>query len=407
MAEHDKGEGKTLAKNWADLPPELLELCSRQLLLEDWFAFRSVCSTWRAAAFKEKFDYPWWMLEDDQSTGTEWAEFYSPFSTQIHRIVLPEVKERRCFSSRGWIFTIGKDWKIHMLNPLSRALSRANDVIELPSAKTLSNWPPGNEEQPDDACRCYINKFFLSASPASSPNYTVLVICFPSGPLNFWKPGYEKWKKLTLSDHPADGVLDVIHYQGQFVALGYGACIFTFDLDGSDPTIQVILDMPPDYPEFQHSIGHSIDKYLVESAGRLLLILRFDLRDRTASFQIFVADLNTRKWTKLESMGNVSLFVGFNSSFSIQVDESQQAIKPNCIYFTCCDDTGIYHMEDGRIEIDKEANHSGDPPLWVESPPLWIELKLTKKPIIVVIHLYGLNLHLYGLNQDFEIALNK
>ncbi|XP_039155498.1 uncharacterized protein LOC120286943 [Eucalyptus grandis] len=204
-----------------------------------------------------------------------------------------------------------------------------------------------------------------------------MVICSPSGPLVFWKPGNKEWKELSPPDYPDNGVLDVIHYQGQFVALGYQADIFTCDVDGPYPTTQVILETP-ESPEFRDSINFAINEYLVESAGRLLLILRFEQREQkqrfeqreqkhgTVSFQVFVADLDTRKWTELESMGNVSLFVGFNSSFSIQVDENQQVIKPNCIYFTCWDDIGIYHMEDGRIEFDTKADYNFDPPLWIE-----------------------------------------
>ncbi|KAK3414967.1 hypothetical protein EUGRSUZ_H00544 [Eucalyptus grandis] len=66
-------------------------------------------------------------------------------------------------------------------------------------------------------------------------------------------------------------------------------------------------------------------QYLVGSAGRLLLILGFgEQEDGTASFQVLDIDLDVRKWTEL-----VSLFMGFNSSFSLQVDESKQSIKPN------------------------------------------------------------------------------
>ncbi|KAK3414965.1 hypothetical protein EUGRSUZ_H00542 [Eucalyptus grandis] len=346
-----------MAENWSNLLPELLELCSRRLLLEDWFAFRSVCSTWRAAAFEERFDYPWWMLEDDKNTMTEWAEFYSPFSSQIHRVVLPEVKGKTCFSSRGWILTIGKDWKIHMLNPLSRAASRyRDDVIELPSADKFPSWDPEDAGQSDVLDRTFLAKFVLSASPASSPNYTVMVIRETPKPLGFWKPGNEEWKELTPPD-PYSGGLDVIHYRGQFVAVNSKGTIFTCDVDGPDPTAQVIskaLEMPS---EFRDSIYRCLRQYLVESAGRLLLILGFGQQEHgMASFQVLDIDLDARKWTKLERMGNVSLFVGFNSSFSVQVDEIKQSIKPNCIYFTWCEDIGTYHMEDGRIEFDKEAD---------------------------------------------------
>ncbi|KAK3414970.1 hypothetical protein EUGRSUZ_H00547 [Eucalyptus grandis] len=276
-----------MAQNWPDLLPELLELCSRRLLLRDWIGMQllELCSRRL-------------LLRD-------WFAFRSVCSTCARRGVLPH-------SKRG-----------------STTQGGCSRTMRTPRQSGLS-FNAGSEGQ------------------------EIMVF------------------------------LDVIHYQGQFVALGYQAVIFTSDVDGPYPTTQVILETP-ESPEFRDSINFAINEYLVESAGRLLLILRFEEREQkqrfeqreqkhgTVSFQVFVADLDTRKWTELESMGNVSLFVGFNSSFSIQVDENQQVIKPNCIYFTCWGDIGIYHMEDGRIEFDTKADYNFDPPLWIESPPLWIE----------------------------------
>ncbi|XP_030445941.2 putative F-box protein At3g25750 [Syzygium oleosum] len=373
-----------MAENWADLPQELLQLCSTQLLLKDRLAFRSVCSTWRAAAFEERFDLPWWMLEDDKCTETKWAEFYSPFSSQIHKVVLPEVKGKRCFSSRGWILTVGTDSEVHMLNPLSRALRyRDDDIIKLPNVNKLSSWD-------DEISKPEVDKFILSASPASSPNYTVMVIYWPSGPLAFWKPGNEEWKTLTppaqyddnkYNDDLEDSdlyvdkdVLDVIYYRGQFVAVNSSGSIFTCDVDGPDPTAQVILEMPL---EFRDLWKHSEDQYLAESAGRLLLVSQLSRPERYSSvitgFRVFDVDLDTREWKELESMGKVSFFVGFNSSFSVRVDDNKQGIKPNCVYFTGFGGIGTYYMEDKRIEFDQQADYNSYPPPWIESPPLWIE----------------------------------
>ncbi|XP_030517482.1 F-box protein At2g26160-like [Rhodamnia argentea] len=360
-----------MAKNWADLLPELLELCSRQLPLEDWFAFRSVCSTWLVAASEKRFHVPWLMLADNRSTKSEWAEFYSLFSSRIHKVVLPEVKGKRCLSSRGWIFTIGLDLQIHMLNPLSRPANR--DIIKLPSVNKLFDWDPQYYEP-----ETRYTKFVLSASPASSPNYMVIVmlIYVYSKRLGLWKPGTEEWKVLTW---PADQVhnvivLDAIHYKGKFVVLNGADDIVVCDAGGPAPTAQVIIKKPL---EFRDHLEFCVHQYLVESAGRLLLVARLaQLDGGTKGFRVFSIDLEARKWTELESMGNASLFVGFSSSFSVQVDENQQAIKANCIYFTKDvpyrdnegKEVGIYHVQDGRIEwfFDEKFNNYFSRPLWIE-----------------------------------------
>ncbi|XP_030472967.1 F-box/kelch-repeat protein At1g57790-like [Syzygium oleosum] len=303
-----------MAENWADLPQELLQLCSRQLLQKDWLAFRSVCLTWRAAAFEERFNLPCRMLADDKCTETKWAEFYIPFSSQIHKVVLPQVKGKRCFSSRGWILTIGTDLEVHMLNPLSRALRYRDDIIKLPNVNKLSSWD--NEIREPE-----VVKFVLSASPASSPNYTVMVFYWSSGPLALWKPGNEEWKKSTPPD-PYKDVFCVIYYRGQFVAVNFRSSIFTCDVDGPDPTAQVILEMPL---EFRHHFEDSVDQYLVESAGHLLLVSRLAQVRETSEFRVFAINLDARRWTELESPGNVD------------DDNNKHGIKPKSI--------GTYYME--------------------------------------------------------------
>ncbi|XP_030517477.2 putative F-box protein At5g55150 [Rhodamnia argentea] len=360
-----------MAKNWADLLPELLELCSRQLLLEDWFAFRSVCSTWRAAAFEERFNVPWLMIADDifaddRRTNTEWAEFYSLFSSRIHKVVMPNAKEKRCLSSRGWIFTIDMGSQVHMLNPLSRAVSRYCDgIIKLPSVHEFSSWDPEDYEP-----ETRYAKFVLSASPASSPNYMVMVTYLNSKRLGLWKPGSEEWKELTWLGDP---VLDVIYYKGQFFAVDWLDEILVCDVDRPDPTAQVILKKPLEFRDH----FEFCQMYLVELAGRLLLVARLAQQDgATSGFRVFAIDLEARKWTELESLENASLFVGFNSSFSVQVDENRHAIKPNCIYFTEYlphrdtegKEVGIYHMKDGKIEpfFDEKIYIDFSPPLWIE-----------------------------------------
>ncbi|KAL3724939.1 hypothetical protein ACJRO7_030016 [Eucalyptus globulus] len=122
-----------MARTWLDFPPELLGLCLQHLCLNDLLAFRAVCRSWRSAAVEERSNVPWLMLADKK--GALRREFFCLSCQQVHNKLLPQARARRCFSSRGWVLTVGRDWKLHMLkNPMSRH----RHVIELPNLKKSS-----------------------------------------------------------------------------------------------------------------------------------------------------------------------------------------------------------------------------------------------------------------------------
>lgn len=109
-----------------------------------------------------------------------------------------------------------------------------------------------------------------------------------------------------------------------------------------------------------------------------------DLTYGTTSFKVLELDLNDNKWVKVKDLGNRALFLGYNSSFSIEVSVDSNRIKNNCIYFTddCSEsylgilefpngggkDMGIYNLLDGRIEPHFCGNSYSlvTPPTWVE-----------------------------------------
>ncbi|KAK4843861.1 hypothetical protein QYF36_023305 [Acer negundo] len=85
----------------------------------------------------------------------------------------------------------------------------------------------------------------------------------------------------------------------------------------------------------------------------------------TYAFQIFEVDLSSNTWKEVKNLGNKALFLGDNSSFSIEVLDVTRC-KSNCIYFTddCREsycspdfcgrgggkDMGIYNIQDKSIE---------------------------------------------------------
>ena len=63
--------------------------------------------------------------------------------------------------------------------------------------------------------------------------------------------------------------------------------------------------------------------YLVESAGSLLVVSRegksCDHDYGTTGFRVFELDEEDGMWERVNSLGNRALFLGHNSSFSVQV----------------------------------------------------------------------------------------
>ena len=114
--------------------------------------------------------------------------------------------------------------------------------------------------------------------------------------------------------------------------------------------------------------------YLVESGGRLLLVVRqvgvpFPLPEhslgehkrRTIWFNVFEADLTANschKWRRVSSLAGQALFVGTYSK-SLPATECGSA-QEDCIYFTCdyaweypdpdpLRDSGVFNMRNGTI----------------------------------------------------------
>ncbi|KAL3726972.1 hypothetical protein ACJRO7_031816 [Eucalyptus globulus] len=358
----------SMTRNWAELPQELLQLCSQRLCLKNLSAFRAVCRSWQSAAVKERSNVPWLMLTDKK--GMPWHEFFCLSCQQVHRKLSPEVMANGYFSSRGWVLMTSREGEFHMLkNPMSHY----SHIIKLPNPNKFLNikaLPLFDVE--------FVRKFVLSDSPTASPDYKVMVIN-DTGQLGLWKPGEVEW---TAVNSPTDHFYDVIYYKGSFVAVDYEHRIWRCDVDGPTPFEgRVVFQVLQRLPEFKHeyplgSFWYVNRVYLVQSmTGSLLFVSQWERLRSTFRFRVLKIDLDTQTCTEVENLENTSLFLGHNSSFSLEVDENHP-IKPNCIYFTyfCLSfspfaggrgDTGmgIYHLEDGTVELHFKGKSS---PLWIE-----------------------------------------
>lgn len=64
-----------------------------------------------------------------------------------------------------------------------------------------------------------------------------------------------------------------------------------------------------------------------------LIVEKLVVKKREREFVVFELDFKSETWTKVKDLGNRAIFLGLNSSFSIEMLDSS-ICKRNCIYFT-------------------------------------------------------------------------
>ena len=125
----------------------------------------------------------------------------------------------------------------------------------------------------------------------------------------------------------------------------------------------------------------------MESCGELWQVGRYadkdvpspDFNPVTKKFRVFKLCFDGPRWIEMKNLGDVSLFLGDNSSISIIA--SKYGCQRNCIYFTqdkntlplgCCGpwDFGVYDLEtkslSPRFTIDSTTvTRMRQAPIWV------------------------------------------
>ncbi|KAK4857260.1 hypothetical protein QYF36_026185 [Acer negundo] len=363
--------------NWSQLSQDLLvETVGRTELYRDMLAFGWVCKPWQLAAAK-KLNYKvpstkmFLMLAPEKRSDRR--GFYSIPDGITHKFTLPEANGKKVFSSKGWLITIAKDLSMNLLHPFSR------DIIKLPHMKKIKDSKTFTQL---NMYMYFITKCALSASPLLTSDYVLMVIYGIKGKLAYFRPGDKVWNVVDICNN-----VDVTYFKGQFYSINTRGQILVSDIKGDNPTVARIVASFPDGDRYDES------SYIVESAGKLLVVFREGVQLRpiregswrvengTYGFQVFEVDVSNNIWTEIKDLGDRALFLGANSSFSIEVPDVSE-YKPNSIYFTedflenyyrslkgkCGKDMGIYNMEDESIVpyFNGKSYNRINPPTWVE-----------------------------------------
>lgn len=375
--------------NWSELNQDLVvEIAKRIKLYQDFVAFRWVCTSWRSEANIKNFSYkcdqmPLLLLppddDDDDGSGNR-RRFFNPSNAMTRQVCLPEAAaadaNKRCLSSKGWLLSIARDLSLTLVHPFSRA------EIELPNVKAFQDWYDNLSNIAGYGN--YIEKFVLTTSNLLESDFAIMVIYGSPRKLAFFKSGQKNW--ITADNRSC--YFDVVYYKDKIHALDARGKIMAWDLSGDDPSVaELVAEMPSEIVE-----SRALEKlYLVESDGELLVVRRQGAYARdyynscygAYAFQVFKVDLLTNTWMEIKDIGNRALFLGHNSSLSVQALDSSICV-PNSIYFTddCWvsymsrrrrgggKDMGIYNIQDGSIVPHFKGKFC---PRSRFAPPMWVE----------------------------------
>ncbi|XP_015170943.1 F-box protein SKIP23-like [Solanum tuberosum] len=356
--------------DWAGLTHDLLLLIAKRVkVMEDFIAFRSVCTSWRTASPKDNFDIlspqlPLLMLPDDHENNY-YRQFYSLSKGKVSRkLYLPDAKGRDCFPTHhmGWLLTQSLNGEeVNLFNPFSAT------KIHLPNQFALRALQSPDDLIEEPEFYRHIKLATLSANPSFTSDY-VLVISYDTDVnyLAYWLPGDINWTLFDM-DERHGGVCNMTYYKGQFYLLTWGAEIWVVDVQSRDRRVELhLIYLNNNKDLFRHSIQY----YLVGVNDALLFVARFG-RNRsnynsavdTFKCEVYEVDEMKCKLKRIHNLGDSTIFLGLNGATSIDSTKFTRAIKPNHIYFTddwdeqnlsleCGGgkDTGVYNLEDGNIE---------------------------------------------------------
>lgn len=371
--------------DWLELPELILSLVAQKFQRQkDFIRFGAVCQSWRSI-----FKYlqsqatprlPLLMLATELNRDSQTRSFYSLTEKKVCNSQVPVAHHKFCpGSSHGWIVTVSEDKQVSLFNPF---ISVDNE-IHLPPLTAFESHPNGGIP----SHLGFLRKAVLSANPIHNPSYVVMAIYSACSRLAFFRPGDKAWTSLNSE---IGGFVDVIYCRDRFYGVKRGGVVYSCDFDHPQPQLSKVA--PP--------LDEGADsRYLVESSGDLLQILRFtlfadddfdenhvhDYNYFNGGFEVYKLDPVELKWIQLDNLDGRLIFVGDNCSICLRASDFPEC-EPNSIYFTDDyyegyfrkerygigpHDLGFFSFEDGMLGkyYPTTSNMIYPAPIWVEPPP--------------------------------------
>ncbi|XP_059652723.1 putative F-box protein At4g17565 [Cornus florida] len=390
--------------NWSELPIELWESILNRLFVGDLLSAGAVCRSWCSVAEARKsslesplFDQPLLLLPGPDQGKKNSRCLYNFTEKKVYKQMMniPENLGNCKGSSHGWLIFLDHEAFPHIFSPFLGAR------IQLPLFEICKT-----------SLHCFfvqdIKKVVLSSYPSHSKNnfWVGVIYGVIDRKLAFWKCGDNEW---TALDGAHQAYCDIISHHDHIIALGETASVEIWDFNNSVPVKKMQIEpiFPEKKVEFENSLGdlYTIQSYIVESKGDLLLIVRYignhvrwdgvvvheaDLLDEenqcwicpylTKLFHVYKLHFGQKKWVQVASLGDdLVLFLGRNQSVSHSA-KSFPSCKGNSIYFTddyysdVLAENDMYGHDTGRFDMENQSIELIDEDDWekIQAAPIWV-----------------------------------
>ncbi|KAF4375822.1 hypothetical protein F8388_014544 [Cannabis sativa] len=373
--------------DWANLPCHLLELIFEKIEAKYSFSFACVCLSWRDIAMENRSKLielnhhlvPKLLIPNESEANNLWSVYnlssYRHISLESY-LLLPSYDIPFIGSSEGWLATIQKDLKITLFKPLNNTIT-----IFLP--------PLFDDYKHRDSFNRFIT---FTPNPISNPNDFITIVIF--GPLlqvAYIRPLKDDSWTHVLDPSPFNKAFvidDILYYKDAFYGVDFytsGLVSFEIKYDDSsyEPSLKLVGGIQTNNRNNDDDVVFD-KKYLVESyKGDLLQVQRYVYMETfrvTTCFDVFKWSFDRSNWEEISDLGDEALFVGDNSSVSVDTSLSSTKCQSNCIYFTDDNsvhsntnnpsDMGVYNLETRsvrRFNIDTNlfTRMGGRASIWI------------------------------------------
>uniref|UniRef100_A0ACD5X6B6 Uncharacterized protein n=1 Tax=Avena sativa TaxID=4498 RepID=A0ACD5X6B6_AVESA len=327
---------------WSDgLPPELLDIILRYLTCHaDRVYFAAVCRAWRSAAHVHKAlpcKLPWLLLPSPVA-----PSFLSLHSGATRRLYLPEsVRAARLCGSHegGWVALAFDQWRGYAaVNLCSGAKVPLPDRLRIPS----SRWIDADREHP-----MVIRTITFSGTPSAEGCLAAAHVSSTCS-IAFWRTGMDRHWIAYRGD--VDHIQDIIYYKGGFHVLSNTEDVVVYTpnvVNGASLVMSrtsCLIQKRDDYkPDSRLPKSFRMSRYLVESRGKLLMVLRLFRPEQRREFRIFEMNLagaggSEASWVELHALPGRVLLLGRGCSRAFEVSQSDRLPAGNIYYL---DDTSF------------------------------------------------------------------